>query len=38
MLMEVGPDVARFRNASAFAEWLGLCPEKQISGGEVLYT
>ncbi len=38
ILMEVGPDVSRFRNASAFAAWLGLCPEKQISGGKVLYT
>jgi transposase len=28
ILMEVGPDVSRFRNASAFASWLGLCPEK----------
>ena len=38
ILMKVGPDVSRFRNASAFAAWLGLCPEKQISGGKVLYT
>ena len=38
ILMEVGPDVSRFRNASAFASWLGLCPEKQVSGGKVLYT
>ena len=29
ILMEVGPDISRFRNASAFASWLGLCPEKQ---------
>ena len=27
-------DFSRFRNASAFASWLGLCPEKQISGGK----
>jgi transposase len=27
ILMEVGPDVSRFRSASAFASWLGLCPE-----------
>jgi transposase len=33
ILMEVGTDVSRFRNASAFASWLGLCPEKQVSGG-----
>jgi len=38
ILMEVGADVSRFRNASAFASWLGLCPEKQVSGGKVLYT
>ena len=38
ILMEVGTDLSRFRNASAFASWLGLCPEKQVSGGKVLYT
>jgi transposase len=38
ILCEVGTDLSRFRNASAFASWLGLCPEKQISGGKVLYT
>jgi hypothetical protein len=32
IIMEVGPDMSRFRNASAFASWLGLCPEKQVSG------
>jgi transposase len=38
ILCEVGTDLSRFRNASAFASWLGLCPEKQISGGKLLYT
>jgi transposase len=38
ILCEIGTDVSRFRNASAFAFWLGLCPENKISGGEVLYT
>jgi transposase len=38
ILTEVGPNVARFRNASAFASWLGLSPEKQVSGGKTLYT
>jgi transposase len=38
ILMKVGPDVSRFRNASAFASWLGLCPEKQVSGGRILPT
>jgi hypothetical protein len=37
-LCEIGTDVSRFRNASAFASWLGLCPENKISGGKVLYT
>ena len=36
ILTEVGPDVTRFPNASAFASWLGLCPEKRISGGKLL--
>jgi transposase len=36
ILTEIGPDVSRFRNASAFASWLGLCPEKRISGGKLL--
>ena len=30
--------MSQFRNASAFASWLGLCPERQISGGKVLFT
>ena len=38
ILCEIGTDVSRFRNASAFASWLGLCPEKKISGGKVLFT
>jgi transposase len=38
IVSEIGTDVSRFRNASAFASWLGLCPEKQVSGGKVLYT
>src|SRR5262249_33321998 len=38
IISEIGTDVSRFRNASAFASWLGLCPEKQVSGGKVLYT
>ena len=36
VLTEVGTDVSKFRHASAFASWLGLCPEKRISGGKVL--
>jgi transposase len=38
ILCEIGTDVSQFRNASAFASWLGLCPEKKVSGGKVLYT
>ena len=38
ILSEVGPDISRFRNASAFASWLGLSPERQISGGKTLRT
>jgi transposase len=38
ILIEIGPDLSRFRNASAFASWLGLCPDKKVSGGKVLYT
>jgi hypothetical protein len=38
ILCEIGTDVSRFRNASAFASWLGLCPENKISGGKVLYN
>jgi hypothetical protein len=38
ILCEIGTDLSRFRNASAFASWLGLCPEKKISGGKVLFT
>ena len=36
LLSEVGPDLSRFRSASAFASWLGLCPDNRISGGKVL--
>jgi transposase len=35
-LAEVGPDLSKFRSASAFASWLGLCPDNDISGGKVL--
>jgi transposase len=38
ILSEVGPDISRFRNASAFASWLGLSPEREISGGKTLRT
>jgi transposase len=36
ILSEIGPDIAKFRSAAAFASWLGLCPHNDISGGKVL--
>lgn len=36
ILAEVGPDISKFRSASAFASWLGLCPHNDISGGKIL--
>lgn len=36
LLSEVGPDLSRFRSAAAFASWLGLCPDNDISGGRKL--
>lgn len=36
LLAEVGPDLSRFASASAFASWLGLCPDNDISGGKRL--
>jgi transposase len=35
---EIGPDFSKFRSASAFASWLGLCPDNEISGGKVLWV
>lgn len=34
LLAEVGPDLSRFRSAGAFANWLGLCPNNSITGGQ----
>ena len=36
LLGEIGPNLTKFRSASAFASWLGLCPDNDISGGKVL--
>src|SRR5437016_6552765 len=35
---EIGPDFTKFRSASAFASWMGLCPDNEISGGKVLWV
>ncbi|MCZ2078754.1 MAG: transposase [Bryobacterales bacterium] len=34
LLAEVGPDLSRFLSPSAFASWLGLCPDNDITGGK----
>lgn len=36
ILAEVGHDLSRFRNAAAFAAWLGLSPDNRKSGGRTL--
>jgi transposase len=36
LLAEIGPDLSRFPNASAFSSWLGLCPDNRVSGGQIL--
>jgi hypothetical protein len=38
ILAEVGPGLSKFRTASAFASWLGLCPDNDISGGKILWA
>jgi transposase len=35
---EIGPNFRKFRSASAFASWLGLCPDNDISGGKILWV
>ena len=35
---EIGPDFNKFRSASAFASWMGLCPDNDISGGKILWV
>jgi transposase len=36
LLAEIGPDLSRFPNVGAFANWLALCPGNKKSGGKVL--
>jgi len=33
VLVELGPDLSKFKNAKHFCSWLGLCPGTRISGG-----
>jgi transposase len=35
-LAEVGPDLSRFKNASHFANWMGLPPNNKVTGGKRL--
>jgi transposase len=36
LLTEIGPNLSRFPTAAAFCSWLRLCPNPEISGGQVL--
>ena len=36
ILTEVGTDFSRFKNSGAFCAWLGLAPNKRITGGKVI--
>lgn len=36
ILSEIGTDMSQWRNAKAFASWLGLSPGNKISGGKLL--
>ena len=37
LLGEIGPYFTKFSSESAFASWMGLCPDNDISGGKVLW-
>jgi transposase len=36
VLVELGTDLLKFKNAKCFCSWLGLCPGTRISGGKRL--
>ena len=36
IVVEIGPDLSKFKNAKQFCSWLGLCPGTCISGGKRL--
>lgn len=38
VVAELGPDLSKFRSASAFSSWMGLCPDNDVSGGKVLWS
>ncbi|MBV8454370.1 MAG: IS110 family transposase [Deltaproteobacteria bacterium] len=37
LFSEIGNDLSRFPSAAHFASWLGLCPDNDKSGGQVLW-
>ena len=37
LFSEVGRDMSRWPTAGHFVSWLGLCPDNDISGGQVLW-
>ncbi len=37
LFSEVGRDMSRWPNAGHFVSWLGLCPDNDITGGQVLW-
>lgn len=36
VLVEIGPNLSKFKNSKHFASWLGLCPGTKVSGGKRL--
>ena len=36
LVVELGPDLSKFRSPAAFSSWMGLCPDNKISGGKIL--
>jgi len=36
LISEIGTDMSRWRNEKAFASWMGLSPNHEISGGKIL--
>ncbi len=36
LISEIGTDMSRWKTAKHFASWLGLCPNRKVSGGRVL--